>query len=86
MVSKLLHQQIKASNKGGLIILERPKCQVKEHWPGGGMCHKPAKFVKRAPAGTWIVCGMCARKYLAACLSPFRMKDWPEIQKEIDPN
>lgn len=63
--------------------IERPKCQDKEHW-FADPCQNPAKFVKRSPAGAWLVCGVCARKYLYQALNPFRMKDWPEIQKEID--
>jgi hypothetical protein len=61
------------------------KCQDKEHWFGFEVpCKNPAKFIKRAPAGIWPVCGVCARKYLSNALTPFRIKEWPSIQKEIE--
>lgn len=57
----------------------RPRCQSE----AGEECNRPARFVVRSPAGIHLTCGYHARMYIARALSPFRIKDWPAIQREV---
>ena len=61
-------------------LKKRPLCEEKsqQYFPKPGRCKNPAIFIKTAPAGTWLVCGNCARKYITRALRPFRMKEYQE--------